>query len=508
MTDIDEHSYSPDVEKIKTYNTNNNDNTQSSSSCLSFQTPNLKKHISPLLLKHGLTISHNLKMIIPNLYWTADNLCLVPTSQELISYEVFDDYYKKTTIDVLSSSLSDSNSNSPIACEESRTPNNEEEKTQITREDNNNNIRLEYLEYYLLSKKVLFPTGSWKDCYRWKDNLYFTMWLRHEFLVAKYYNFEKMKHAMQSYPELTKESMKKAPPSDSILKKAFSLKNWNRKLDSIAAYARMKELANLYGGKVIHPLYGPILDDNLKVSNISLEDILDLLGYQVNDSNAFNIYCEEINMWPFWTMEYINTLATYLLDRCCSSMPNKKETIILEIGAGDGRLSHFVRNAFIPIAKERQIETEYIPKIIATDDGSWEINHVGPVEKLNAQQALAKYCTSNKQVIIICSWMPNGFDWTYLFRNYNVYEYILIGESDDGNCGHVWYTWGNPDYNYYYNYKYGAYDNDNVEAYTVMPPYQFDGYERVDLEYISELQYARFDTCKSRCSNTVSFRKM
>ena len=456
--------------------------------------------MSPILLRHGLTISHNLKIALPNLYWTADNLCFLPASQELISYEVFDDYHKKT-IDL------SSKSNLSVECDgdESRTSNNEEEeKTQTMREDN---MRLELLEHYLLSKKVLFPTGLWKDCYRWKDNLCFTMWLRREFLLAKYYDKQKMQQLLNNYPQLTTESMKIKPPSDVVVKKAFGLENWNRKLDSIKAYARMKELASVYGGKVLKPLHGPIVDDDLDVSNITLEDALDILGYQVNDSNTFNIYCEEINMWPFWTREYINTLATYLLDR--SSCCEEKETIILEIGAGDGRLSHFLRNEFTHSVQERKTVTKNIPKVIATDDGSWEINHVGPVEKLNAQQALSKYCAdaTNQQVIIICSWMPNGFDWTYLFRYYNVYEYILIGESDDGNCGHVWHTWGNPDYSYY-NYWSREANDEDVEACAVMPPYQFDGYERIDLEYVSELQYARFDTCKSRCSNTISFRKL
>ncbi len=27
-----------------------------------------------------------------------------------------------------------------------------------------------------------------------------------------------------------------------------------------------------------------------------------------------------------------------------------------------------------------------------------------------------------------------------------VEEYILIGEADDGSCGHNWRTWGNPNF--------------------------------------------------------------
>merc|ERR1712060_530383 len=144
--------------------------------------------------------------------------------------------------------------------------------------------------------------------------------------------------------------------------------------------------------------------------------------------------------------------------------------------------------------------------VIATDNGSWKINHGGNVKHLNVQQAMTNYGDQEDiQLIVISSWMPYGHDWTHLFRQKKVYEYILIGETDNGNCAHKWYTWGNPDYNNY-NRNWEARD-ESIEAYTVMPPYQADRYERVDLEDLSELQYARFDTSKSRCSSTVSFRK-
>ena len=149
----DESSFSPDANKLK---------PESSCSTIPI-TPKLKKSLSPILLKHGLTISHNIKRSMPHFYWNADIMCLLPTSQELISCEVFDDYRQQ------------------YYQNENRVPGNEVEE-----ERQENNKRLDILEDYLLHKKVLFPNNKWSDSYRWKDNYYFTMWLRHEFLLAKY----------------------------------------------------------------------------------------------------------------------------------------------------------------------------------------------------------------------------------------------------------------------------------------------------------------------------------
>ena len=96
-----------------------------------------------------------------------------------------------------------------------------------------------------------------------------------------------------------------------------------------------------------------------------------------------------------------------------------------------------------------------MPTIVATDNMEWGIFTKAHVEKLSVEQALRKYAHSSsqssvdaqqqqQQVIILCSWMPMGQDWSQLFRDANVDEYILIGEADDGSCGHNWSTWGNP----------------------------------------------------------------
>jgi hypothetical protein len=88
-------------------------------------------------------------------------------------------------------------------------------------------------------------------------------------------------------------------------------------------------------------------------------------------------------------------------------------------------------------------------------------------------------------------------DWTKDFRHERqVEEYILIGEADDGTCGDNWLTWGNSDFH--------ADNNDN--AVDSNAPYVADGYERINLDVLSQLQFSRFDCQRSRESMTVSFR--
>ena len=120
--------------------------------------------------------------------------------------------------------------------------------------------------------------------------------------------------------------------------------------------------------------------------------------------------------------------------------------------------------------------------------------------------------------------MPPGQDWTAAFRrpiaaaNVDdvardddgastervVEEYILIGEADDGTCGHNWYTWGNSDF--LDRIPKPDHNEDDVRN-TETAPYVLDGYVRRDLDELSMLQFSRFDCKRSRESKTVSFRR-
>ena len=181
--------------------------------------------------------------------------------------------------------------------------------------------------------------------------------------------------------------------------------------------------------------------------------------------------------------------------------------MFLDVGAGNGRLAYFLRRAMEDMTNQGG-GSQKLPKIIASNDGSWRApmydnKHI-EVEKLSAVESLDKYGPKkDTRLIVLCSWMPPGQDWTADFHR-PIYdedndrvgglaeEYILIGEADDGTCGHHWYAWGNP------NVLVSNEDDEESKDEEVPPPelpYASDGYERVDLNNLMRLQFSRFD-CK------------
>ena len=106
------------------------------------------------------------------------------------------------------------------------------------------------------------------------------------------------------------------------------------------------------------------------------------------------IYC-------FYSRQLVTELAGLIGGRSC-----------LEIAAGDGTLTRFLRNQGVQVR--------------ATDDGSWQhsVRYPEWVERLEAKEALR----SHSPDIVICSWPPagNGFE-RQVFRTKSVQLYIVIG---------------------------------------------------------------------------------
>jgi hypothetical protein len=156
---------------------------------------------------------------------------------------------------------------------------------------------------------------------------------------------------------------------------------------------------------------------------------------------------EDDPVFEFWNKEYIDAFSEYLIQRAKEFQSTKEKPLqILEVGAGNGKLTHFLKEQF----EKKKIENIVIR---ATDSGEWMKPREGisqiitphfPVEILDYKEALEKY----KPDVVICSWMPYEEDWTADFRaTDSLKEYILIGEKDGGCCGHPWETWGaNPSY--------------------------------------------------------------
>jgi hypothetical protein len=247
------------------------------------------------------------------------------------------------------------------------------------------------------------------------------------------------------------------------------------------------------------------IPDSTDLSDTSIEDIFEVvMGGHVKSCGPFNAICEEANMYQMWTKEYVQHLGDYLLQSYCQNN-SKATTTIVDIGAGDGLLMHYLQNYMESRLPKRSSRTKsgiLMPKMVSTDDGSWGIFAKASVEKLNVEETLQKYgkaVNSNSdnddndhQVIVLCSWMPQMVDWTALFRESGVDEYILIGEADDGSCGHTWETWGNPEF---------------APRPDSLPSYKGEGYQRWDMDVLSQFQFSRFDCALSRSSKTVSFRR-
>jgi len=105
-------------------------------------------------------------------------------------------------------------------------------------------------------------------------------------------------------------------------------------------------------------------------------------------------------IYAFYSKELVAALAGIIADRPA-----------LEIAAGDGCLSRFLRAAGVTIT--------------ATDDHSWarSINYPDDVERLDADSALARY----RPRVVLCSYPPpkNAFEAAVLASDF-VESYVVI----------------------------------------------------------------------------------
>ena len=481
------------------------------------------KKVAPKLLAASLKARH-----IPALGVFCDIVCL-PFLQRIISIEAQDD--------ALLAQLQAKEKEAPSLVENANESPNKSKKRlfqwmdstievsrrRLGRQTYNKNLReslgdkadsMDLIEYNSLVRYLrpaLLPTESFKDIKSWRENYAFVDRIKRELLVAKYKHI--LRKAIVDFPELDPKNRHQKLPSRNVILRAFNMISWSHEHHGYEHETkRIDELCSSLGGRLIKlsdgvTVAGELFDDSTSLSNLSLDDAVELAGGFIHARGPFNVYCEEANIYEAWTSDYVTALSKYLFDK------SNEDTVIIEIGAGDGLLSKFVRESMKELQNVRQtseklaqkrrksnhkndINSFTLPHIAATDDGSWNIKAKAEVQSLNVSDALKKYCdkdpTSNKTIIVLCAWMPQGIDWTEAIRKYDVDEYILIGESDNGSCGDKWLTWGNPEY------------SPKKEH---IAPHIIDGYVREDLTSLSILQLSRYDGKESRSSNTVSFRK-
>lgn len=501
------------------------------------------KLVGPPLLRHGLSARYAVGRKPTRDNPMLDALFLIPIAQKMISLEVQEDAnekLKKARQDDQSSAFgkfADRTFDRLFGKEP-------KQEHRTLKEIETMNPRLEAFESYM--RPILVPNEKWSDVMRWQFQIRFLNWARVEFLRAKF--GLDLKEAIDAYPKLRmgpqasvtqakrklgflvarqddgkgKEWLPSIPSTNTVLK-AFQMKNWSRNKNSNAGWKQMIRLTKKLGGEVIE-LPGTWLrianiPPETNVSLLSVEEILEVAGACVSSSGTFNLFCEECNIYQLWTKEYVEGLAAYLQNR---TQRYDGDTLVLDVGAGDGFLAQLLREAFDsePGRKRRQprmhgrtvvpkrLESKRIPEVVAIDDGSWHILPMAPVESLDIADALQKYNKDeSRQVIVLCSWMPMGMDWTALFRDHKVDEYILIGEYDDGNCGDNWRTWGNIDSRLNEPGASGQDARDSFAGESIIPAYESDGYKRVELDALSNFHFSRFDSFGSCTSKTFSFRQ-
>lgn len=220
------------------------------------------------------------------------------------------------------------------------------------------------------------------------------------------------------------------------------------------------------------------------------DDIYQAFKSEEYYSEEWHRFCfnEDNPVFEFLNEEFITAFSNYLAERVESLGASEDSPMtILEVGAGNGRLSHFL---------QQKLKARFSGKVtvVATDSGEWSLKTAFPVEVIGHKEALEKH----KPKIVIFSWMPYQEDITDDFRaGESVEEYILIGESDGGCCGDEWRTWG---------LSWSFDDEDTGEE--IVAPYIAERFEREDIKDVSNHQICRSDTLGGlRHSSTESFRR-
>lgn len=190
----------------------------------------------------------------------------------------------------------------------------------------------------------------------------------------------------------------------------------------------------------------PIIIDLQSGQLLSEKEILNMLQ-TTGELFKYLCYLKPLQIFGLYSSEYIQAFASYL-----QTNHNPKDGPIIEVGAGDGRLSSYLQEYGVPViatdfqAKrtsrggtvDEKLDSQGKVRFIL-DQREIPANHVWsaptPFTKIlrfTYQEALIHFQPS----IIIASWMPLGSDWTTDFREYgSVRQYLVIGEGEGGCTG-------------------------------------------------------------------------
>lgn len=128
--------------------------------------------------------------------------------------------------------------------------------------------------------------------------------------------------------------------------------------------------------------------------------LLEEVDYVVNKRRGFPYQrSRERFEYILLTKEYIAVLGNHLLHSIQQCLQHRSTAVILEVGAGTGRLTHFLKEFVLGHMIETQRERILF---VACDPGRDHIEALFPVERLTAEQASNKY----RPNILLACW-PN-----------------------------------------------------------------------------------------------------
>ncbi|GMH64481.1 hypothetical protein TL16_g03970 [Triparma laevis f. inornata] len=172
----------------------------------------------------------------------------------------------------------------------------------------------------------------------------------------------------------------------------------------------------------IESLLKPI--PSIPSSETYLTSELNYAGSYISNPWLGMLWMESLKKYEIYTEEYIKTLTSEI------KKSYGEDLMIHEVGAGSGDLSKGIED----------LNKRWL-KITASDDNSWGLTSSSLVQRLDVKTAVTNLNEEDKNVIIV-SWMPQGVDWTKMFREKGVEGYVLVGEFWDGCCGCNWESWG------------------------------------------------------------------
>lgn len=134
----------------------------------------------------------------------------------------------------------------------------------------------------------------------------------------------------------------------------------------------------------------------------------------------FQNYCDEFGDYEILSREYLKAFGDQLLFDVRSLLKKREEIQILEVGAGSGRLTHFLSEYVLRSLSE---EEQKVIRFVASDSFEEQIPPVFDVQQIKTKEAVEQI----KPSIVITSWsrisveeIVNGAPW--------IEEVVVIGE--------------------------------------------------------------------------------